>query len=84
MIYVLRTIVSFFWGKELLINVPQACRQALVTTIVLEAVASVSSKDSSQPVNECIFESIHSIWNLECIYPENTIRIAVNFSKADC
>lgn len=69
MINVLRTIVPFFWVKELLINEPQACRQTLVTTIVLEAVASVSSKDSSQPMNECIFESTHSIWNLECIYP---------------
>lgn len=70
--YVLRTIVLFFWVRGLLINVSQACRHTLVTTVILEAVASVSSKDSSLPMNECIFQNRTPYLEFEMYLPQKT------------
>lgn len=42
--YVLRTIVLFFYVKELLIYILLVCRQTLVTIVILETVTSVYTK----------------------------------------
>lgn len=70
--YVLRTTVRFFWVRDLLINVSQACRQTLVTTVILEAVASVSSKDSSLPMNERIFQNCTQYLEFEMYLSQKT------------
>lgn len=79
--YVLRTIVPFVYEKELLINITLVCRQTFVTIAILETVTSVYTKTVHSLRKDVFLKTVHSIWNLECIYLENMIWIRSDFPR---